>query len=183
MPGGRREDTVQRCYEKMRVTGLKLEQSCCKGCHANVATVAARLRKHADNCTALHQLGLWRKHAGQLPLRVIKKNSPETECIHRATSRFIDSESQSLQKKISHNLRYIFANNVPFSSVISPHWVHLMGICRPGLKPLSRYSIVHKYLPEEYTKERQGLVQELAFLFRRLRGSNIEDESTSEDDE
>ena len=118
-----------------------------------------RLRKHADRCNALHQLGLWQKNYGQLPLRVVKTNHPETEAIHRATARCHNLTISIIV--IFKSLRYMFANNVPFSSVTSPHWVQLMGICRPGLKPLSRYSIVHKHLPEEYDKERQALVKEL----------------------
>ena len=86
MAGGRREDAVQQCFEKLRVPGLKGEQRVCKGCQQRLSKVADRLREHADLCPRLQAMGLWRKKQRQL--LVVQTKTAETLEVHRLVARY-----------------------------------------------------------------------------------------------
>ena len=113
----------------------------CKGCGEGVSAVVIRLKNHASNCKALKAKGFWSilgpVKSSHSTLRVTRTNSQELSQVHRALARLI------------------IAENLPFTLLDSPFLSSFIAACRPGSKPLTKYSLLTEQLPREYA-ELQG---------------------------
>lgn len=147
--GGRLKDPVRCCFENDPIYphGRKTPILNCRGCGEGISAVVVRLRNHASSCTKLKEKGLWTVFGppkGQTQLRITKTNKTETERVHQALARFI------------------FSANLPFSTLDSPYLKKLMNLCRPGMQPLTKYTLTGRCLEEEFHALSRQLAEKLA---------------------
>ena len=119
---GRRPDPLWACYLK-DTSNPKTLRAQCLGCDHVMSGLVARMIKHADACTKLHETGRWNAPvaAAAAPKRPAegavgdRPAKQQTLPVVR-TSR---TESDELNRQLT---RFVVAANVPFKAVDHPEF-------------------------------------------------------------